>query len=149
VGLRAEDIVEQHAAMGIGLGVVTQRATGGGDFEQLLPHMYMHDLEAATDDARAAEAVAHLLRRRIGGDGVILGVVADDQVAHRTADNEGLVAVLLHGIVDAAAAAADAVAVDAVGAHGNDGRLAIGTGGLFATKNAGNELADLRLSRFS
>jgi hypothetical protein len=53
----------------------------------------MHDLEAAADDARAAEQRAHLFRRGAGGDVEILGLGADQQVAHGAADDIGLEAV--------------------------------------------------------
>ncbi len=102
----------------------------------------MHDLEAAADDARAAEVTAHFLGRGVGGDVEILGLGADQQVAHGAADDVGLVAVALQRFADAPATAADAVAGDAVVGDRDDGRfVAIGRGFL-AAENAGNEFAD-------
>jgi hypothetical protein len=88
----AEDVVAQHAAVFVldRMGVV--RGAEGGDFQRLAALHHMHDLEAAADDAGAAEQGAHLLGRGIGGDVVVLGVDAGDQVAHRAADDIGLVA---------------------------------------------------------
>jgi hypothetical protein len=45
----------------------------------------------------AAEGVAHLFRRRVGGDVEILGLLADQQVAHGAADHIGLEAFFLKG----------------------------------------------------
>ena len=60
------------------------------------------------------KTLAHLFRRGVGGDVEILGLGADQQVAHGAADDVGLVALLLQALADAPAAAADAVAGDAV-----------------------------------
>ena len=101
----------------------------------------MHDLEAAADDARAAEQGAHLLGRGIGGDVVILRVDAGDQVAHRAADDIGLVPGLLQGFAGTAGAQRHMVAANAVARHRNHGRRS-GMRGIAATKHAAQELAD-------
>ena len=142
LGLVAEDVVVQHAAVLVLLGVGVEGAAEGGDLDGLVPHHHMHDLEAAADDARAAEDVAHLFRRGVGGDVEILGFGADQQVAHGAADDEGLVALLLQTFADAPAAAADAVAGDAVGGNGNDSRFVVTGSGLLAAEDAGDEFAD-------
>ena len=43
---------------------------------------HVHDLEAASDDASTTEAAAHLFRCGVGGDVIVLGDKAGDQVAH-------------------------------------------------------------------
>ena len=55
----------------------------------------VHQAEAAADDARAPEYAAHLLRRGIGGHVEVLGLEAEQQVAHRAADHVGGVAFFL------------------------------------------------------
>ena len=141
-GLRAENIVVQHAAVFVGLGLLVEHAAEGGDLQRFLTHHHMHDLEAAADDARTAEGAAHFFRRGVGGDVKILGFGADQQVAHRAADDVGLEAVFLQGFADAAATAADAVAGDAVAGNGDDSRLMAAGQSLFAAEDAGNEFTD-------
>jgi hypothetical protein len=97
--LLAEGVVAQHAAMfilGRGFG---RGATEGGHFEQVLTEHDVHDLEAAADDEGAAEQLLDLFRRGVGGDVEVLGLDAQQQVAHRAADDEGLVAGFLQGLV--------------------------------------------------
>ncbi len=91
----------------------------------------MHDLEAAADDARAAE----VQRRTSSGVALVatsksLGPGPISRCGHGAADDIGLVAVALQRFADAPATAADAVAGDAVVAEtGNDGRfVTIGLG---------------------
>ncbi len=142
LGLAAEDVVVQHAAVLVLFCVGIERAAEGGDLDGFVAHHHMDDLEAAADDARAAEGVAHFLRRGVGGDVEILGLGADQQVAHGAADDVGHVAVFLQGFADAPAAAADAVAGDAVAGDGNDRRFVVAGAGFLAAENAGNEFAD-------
>ena len=52
--------------------------------------VHVHEPEAPADDERAAEQRLHLLRRRVGGDVEVLGLDAEQQVAHRAADHERL-----------------------------------------------------------
>jgi hypothetical protein len=92
---------------------------------------------------RAAEAAAHLLRRGIGGDVEVLGRHAGEQVAHRAADDIGLVAILLQGFDGAPAATADLVPLQAVLGDGDDRRLPV-LAGAFSSEDAGYELADHR-----
>ncbi len=94
--LIAVHVVAQHAAVLVGvcrLGVMA--GAEGGDLDRLRAAHHMHDLEAATDDARAAERGTYLFGRGAGGDVVVLGGMTDEQVTHGTADDEGLVAILL------------------------------------------------------
>ena len=142
LGLRAKNVVVQHAAVLVLLGVFGEGATEGRHLQCFLAHHDVHDLEAAADDARAAEVTAYFLRRGVGGDVEILGLGADQQVAHGAADDIGLVAVALQRFADAPATAADAVAGDAVVGDRDDGRfVSIGLGFL-AAENAGDEFAD-------
>jgi hypothetical protein len=129
----------------VGLRLLVQRAAEGGYFQRFLTHHHMHDLEAAADDAGAAEVATHFFRRCIGGDVEILGIGTDQQVTHGAADDIGLVTVALQGFADAPAARTDAVAGDAVGGDGNDGGLMLAGRGLFAAENAGNEFSDHEL----
>src|SRR6185369_1566848 len=72
--LAAEDVVSQDAAVLVGLatlGVLT--GAEGGDLDGFRPAHHMHDLEAAADDAGAAEQAADFLRRCAGGHVVVLG----------------------------------------------------------------------------
>ena len=57
--------------------------------------MDMHEAEAAADDERAAEQRLDLLGRRVGRDVEVLGLDAEQQVAHGAADDERLEACLL------------------------------------------------------
>jgi hypothetical protein len=72
-------------------------AAESGHFDGFRAHADVHDLEAAADDPRTAEAAADLLRRGVGGDVEILRRQSGQQVANRTADDVGLVAILLQG----------------------------------------------------
>jgi len=98
-GLAAVDVVAQHAAVLVGLGRIgVLSGAERGDLDRFRPAHHVHDLEAATDDARAAEQRTHFFRSGAGGDVVVLGRMADQQVAHCAADDEGLEAGLLqHG----------------------------------------------------
>ena len=107
----------------------------------------MHDLKTAANDARTAEALAYLLRRGAGGDVVILGRNARQQVSHRTTDDVGLVAVLLEGFDGAAAAAAECVTANAVLLETDHGGLAAPADGTLP-EEAGNEFSDHFLVRW-
>ena len=104
----------------------------------------MHDLETTADDARAAKALAHLFRRGVGGDVVILGVHADQQIAHGAANDIGFVAVLLQRFDSASATAADVFATDAVLGRTDDGGPP-GKGCRLTSEDAGYEFTNHRL----
>ena len=53
---------------------------------------HVHDAKAPADDEGAPEQRLHLLGRGVGGDVEVLRPQADQQVAHRAADDVGLVA---------------------------------------------------------
>ena len=65
-------------------------AAEGGHFQQILAEHHVDDLEAATDDKGAPEQTFDLFGRGIGGDVEILGLHAEQQIAHRAAHHEGL-----------------------------------------------------------
>jgi len=62
-----------------------------GDFHGLIAKHDVHEFESATDDAGTAKHRANLLGCRVGGDVVVLGVAAQQQIANRAADDETLV----------------------------------------------------------
>jgi hypothetical protein len=93
---------------------VGECAAEGGDLQRFGTDHHMHDLEAAADDAGAAEGVADLLRRRVGGDIEILRLLADQQVAHGAADHVGLEAFFLKGFAGAPGGAGEVFAPDAM-----------------------------------
>lgn len=115
-GLGAPDVVAQHTAAGVdGVRVVVQLgaldALAGGhllgvnrvderaegrDFDDFLiasaVERDVHDLEAAPDDARAAEQRLDLIGRGVGRHIEVFRLDAEQQVAHGTAHDEGGVA---------------------------------------------------------
>ena len=136
--LRPPDVVAQHAPAGIdhvalarqlllrgllvaadlvGRGAVQQRAEGR-DFDHLMvapaAEDHVHDAEAPADDEGAAEQRLHLLGRGVGGHVEVLRPQAHQQVAHRTADDEGLVPGLLQRAHHAHRALVEQTLVDAV-----------------------------------
>ena len=72
------------------------------------------DAKAPADDEGAAEQSLHLLRRGVGRDVEVLRAQAHEQVAHRAADDVGLVAALGQGRDDLDRALVDERRVDAV-----------------------------------
>ena len=99
--LLTKGVVAQHAAVFIFGCCIGRGAAEGGDFEQVLAKHHVHDLEALADDEGAAEQAFDLLRGRIGCDIKILGLDAQQQVAHCTAYQEGFEAGLLQSAGDA------------------------------------------------
>ncbi|OIQ74112.1 hypothetical protein GALL_442470 [mine drainage metagenome] len=62
----------------------------GGDFDDVAAEHDVHDAEAPADDEGASKQWLDLLGRGVGRDVEVLGLVAQQQVAHRAADDEGL-----------------------------------------------------------
>ncbi|EKY03479.1 hypothetical protein HMPREF9120_02682 [Neisseria sp. oral taxon 020 str. F0370] len=92
-GQRAVGVVLHDAAV-----FVLHRAAAaaeGGDFDGFRADLDVDDAEAAADDAAAAEEGAHFFGRGVGGDVEVFRFGADQQVAHRAADDIGFVACLL------------------------------------------------------
>ncbi|MNT35680.1 hypothetical protein D3C72_1717150 [compost metagenome] len=106
----------------------------------------MHDLEAAADDARAPEQRLHLLGRGVGRDVEILGLDAEQQVAHGAADDIGLVAGLLQRGSDLDGIARQQRGVDLVLVHVDDARCMGAAGaallGAGFAQEPGDELLD-------
>ncbi|MOA05523.1 hypothetical protein D3C78_1251250 [compost metagenome] len=70
----------------------------GGDFDDLAAELHMGQLEAAADHPGVAELGADLLRGGAGGHVVVLGLHAEQHVAHAAADQVGLVAGMLQAL---------------------------------------------------
>ena len=142
--LVAEDVVAQHAAVLVGVGALGVLAGAeGGDLDRLRSAHHVHDLEAPADDARAPERGAHLFGRGAGGDVVVLGRLADQQVAHRAADHEGLEALLLQHRAHLARGRRELLAADAVAFDGNEGGF-VACSGRRALEDLAQQLADHR-----
>lgn len=125
LGLRAEHVVAQDAAVLVGFLVFRGGRAEGGGLDDLLAEHHVHQLEAAADDAGAAEQRADLLGRGVGGHVEVLGFQPDDQVAHGAADDIRVIAVLAQHLADLDGMARDVAAVDAVLVAGDAQRSAI------------------------
>ena len=140
--LRAPDVVAQDAALGVddvalvdevlargllvaahllGVGRVEHRAEGRDlDHFREAPVLAaateddVDDAKAPADDEGAPEQRLHLLGRGVGGDVEVLRAQADEQVAHRAADDVGLVAGVGERRDDLDGALVDQRRVDAV-----------------------------------
>ena len=66
-----------------------------GDLDDLPTDPHMNDLKAASNDSGIAKALFDLLRGGIGGHVEVLGVFADQKIAHRSPDHVGVKTVLL------------------------------------------------------
>jgi hypothetical protein len=66
-----------------------------GDLDDLPTDPHMNDLKAASNDSGIAKALLDLLRSGIGGHVEVLGVLADQKIAHRSPDHVGVETVLL------------------------------------------------------
>ena len=112
--LGAEVIVAQDPAMLVLGRVDGGVAAEGGHFQQVLAEHHVHDLEAAADDEGAPEQLFHLFGRGVGGDVEVFRLHAQQQVAHRAADHEGLEAGFLQGLGDAHRVGGHELRIDAV-----------------------------------
>jgi hypothetical protein len=86
------DVVAQQATVLIldactGTGI-NGGATEGRHLDHVAAAQYVDDFETPADHPRTAENTAHFLGRGIGGDVEILGIAAENQVAHRAADDK-------------------------------------------------------------
>ena len=90
----------------------------GGDFDDLMLAAAavddVHDAKAPADDEGAAEQRLHLFGRGVGGNVEVLGAQADQQVAHRTADDIGLITGILERVHHIHGAVVDQLDVDTV-----------------------------------
>src|SRR5690625_7686634 len=89
----AEAVVPQHQTffglVAVIAVVAVVMATKGGDFDDLATHAHVHDLEAATNDPGPAEHLADFFGGGVGGDIEILGLQAEQPVAHTAAYRVG------------------------------------------------------------
>ena len=128
IHLAAEHVVAQQAAVRIGLAVVVLALAGnlvgaeGGNLDSFRTAHDVHDLKPAANDARAAEAGAHFVGSGVGGHVVILGRPAQQQVAHRAADDKGTESRRLQFRDRAQGAGADLLLADTVPGFRNDDR---------------------------
>src|SRR6185312_1048317 len=117
LGLRPEHVVGEHAAMLVrmlGVGLAREVGAEGGDLHGLRAAQHVHDLEAPADDARTAEGRTHFLRRGAGSDVEVLGLAAEEEVAHGAPDHERSMPRALQLLARAPRAAADVLAPDLV-----------------------------------
>ena len=113
----AEHVVAQDAAVLVALVLLfvgRDPAAEGRHLDRLRPAHHVHQPEAPPDDARAAENGAHLFGCGVGRDIEVLGLEVEQQVAHRAAHHERLVAGLLQPRGHPPRARADALALDAM-----------------------------------
>ena len=76
---------------------VADVAAEGGDFDRVaavISHRHQHDSKLRAHRVGFGKDPHHLVGRGVGGDVVIGGLAAEQQVAHASADEVGLVAVL-------------------------------------------------------
>jgi hypothetical protein len=125
--LGAEHVVAQNPSVlvrdALPLFLHRVRAAERGDFHHLRPAHHVHQAEAPPDHPRAPEQPAHFLGRGVGRDVEILGPAAEQQIAHRAADDEGCEAMALQRLRRAQRARADRIAADAMRAVRDDLRL--------------------------
>ena len=132
------DVVAEHAPAGVhdvglareflpgGLLVAADLLGGAGvqvgpegrDLDDLVlaatTEHHVHQAEAPADDEGPPEQGLDLLRRGVGGHVEVLGAHADDEVAHRTAHDVGLVACVLERAHHARRVGIDEAGIDAV-----------------------------------
>ena len=114
VGLIAEDVVGEHAAVRVDRLRAVGRGAVGRHLDRLRAKHHVHQPEAAADDDGAAEMRLDLLGRGVGGDVEVLRRHADQQVAHGAADDVGMVPGLLQRLAHPQRRAWHPVALDAV-----------------------------------
>ena len=123
--LVAEFVVAQDAAMIVRFSIFrVDGTTEGGDLDRLLTEHHMHQLETASDDARATEHTAHFLGCGIRCHIEILGISIQHEIAHSATYHEGFEPCCLQTISDTLGAEADALAAHFVRLEGNHQRCA-------------------------
>ncbi len=88
--LRAIHVVRQQPAVFVGCVVAGLRGAKRRDFDGFGAGMDVHEPKTASDDEGTAEERLHLLGPGVGGDVEILGLDAEQEIAHCAADDEGL-----------------------------------------------------------
>ena len=96
--------------------------TKSRDLDDLRPEAHVCEPEAAADQPAVAEQVAHILGQRIGRDVEILRLDADQDVAHATTDQEGLIAGIAQPVQHFQGAAGNLRSGDRMLGAGNDYR---------------------------
>ena len=114
------------------------------DLDRFGADMHVHEPEPAPDDEGAAEQRLHVLGPGIGGDVEILGLDAEQEVAHRAADDEGLEPGLVQPPRDVERAARKLMAANRVVARTVDPGLSVTVP---AGQQAGEQAADHRAMR--
>ena len=94
--------------------VVPLEGPEGGDLDDLAAEAYVHDLEAAADDAAALEQTVHLLRRGVGDHVEVLGLAPAQQVTQAAADQIGLETGLVQAVEHIQGGAGNVLAGDRV-----------------------------------
>jgi len=69
------------------------KGTEGGDLDDFPAEAYMDDTKSAANNTGVAEQCVYRLRCGVRGNIEVLGVAAQQQVAHCAADQIGLVAI--------------------------------------------------------
>ena len=108
------------AGLGGRLGIVVVMAAKGGDLDDFPAEAHVDDAETPADDAGIAKQGMHGLGGGIGGDIKVLGVTAQQQVAHGAAYQVCLVATAAQARHDLECAIADVLAGYAVLVPGDD-----------------------------
>jgi hypothetical protein len=126
----AVDVVAQQAAAVFGFAVaaaVVHIGAEGGHLDDLAAIDHVRQPEAPADQPAVAEQRLHLLGRGVGGHVEILGVAADQQVAHRATHQVALETAFAQPVEHAQGVGADVLAGYAVlGAR--DGQELVGDG---------------------
>ncbi len=110
----AKHVVTQHPAVFVHRMITATGGTEGRHLDRFVAEHHMHQLEPASDQARAAKHPVYLFRMGIGGNVIVLGLEAEQQVAHRTANDIGLKARLVQALAGAACGIGQRFATDAV-----------------------------------
>ena len=113
---RAVDVVAHDAPvdeMAIAAAVVAGAAERR-DLDDLASEHDVGEAEAPADQAAVTEQAAHLLGRRVGRDVEVLGVSAEQEVAHRAADQKRRIAGFVQAVQHAQSAIGDIAARNAV-----------------------------------
>jgi hypothetical protein len=88
--------------------------------DDLVAEAHVRQVKPAADQAAIAECLADIFRMRIGRDVEILGLDVEQQIAHRAADQEALVAGILEAVENLERGRRDVGAGDVVLAAGVD-----------------------------
>ena len=101
----AIDVVAHQHALAVGVGhllavLVLGLPAEGGHLDDLAAEVDVGEAEAAADETAVAEQAPHLLGTGVGGDIEVLGVAAQQQVAHAAAHQVGRVARLVQAVED-------------------------------------------------